>query len=69
MPLFVQAFALAWVGAVCIWLASRKDLDSARANRTKWDIPLQGRIVRLNALLVAVSSLALLGALVAWALF
>lgn len=69
MPVFVQALALAWVGAVYIWLASRKDFESARANPTKWDIPLQGRIVRLNALLVAVSSLALLGALIAWALF
>jgi hypothetical protein len=69
MPLFVQALALAWVSTVFVWLASRKDLDRARGNPEKWDIPVQGRIVQLNTALVAVISVALLGAPAAWAFF
>lgn len=69
MPRSVQALAIVWVGAIAIWLASRKDLDRARSNPKKWDIPLQGRIVQLDRLLVALSTLALLGALFTWAFF
>lgn len=67
MPRSVQALAIVWVGAIAMWFAARKDLDRALGNPKKWDVSLQGRIVRLEGLLIAISSLALLGALVAWA--
>lgn len=45
-----QLVAVLWVGALLLWVTSRRDLARAARNRAKWDVPTQARLGSLGLL-------------------